>query len=194
MHAQPTVWPLTMVPALYALNTAIWILTLIFTLCAGWTDYRTRRIPNWLTVSGFFVGIVANSILGGWHGALHSLEGAGLALGLLLPVVLLRGLGAGDWKLMGAIGALTGWQAMLFVLIGAIFISALMGIVQMIATRRVKMTLRNLLTLGKGLATFGLRADLAEISLDNPTLLKVPFGVGVAVATVLSFALAHWTR
>jgi len=194
MNVQPTVWPLTMIPALAAVSGAIWILTLALTLYAGWTDYRTRRIPNWLTVSGLFVGITANSILGGWRGALHSVEGAGLALGLLLPVVLLRGLGAGDWKLMGAVGALTSWQTMLFILIVAIFVSAAMGIVQMIATRRVKITLRNLLTLGKGLATFGLRADLAEISLDNPTVLKVPFGVGVAVATMASFFLARWTH
>ena len=121
-----------------------------------------------------------------------SLFGAGLALGLLLPVVLLRGLGAGDWKLMGALGALTDWQTMLFILIVAIFVSATMGIVQMIATRRAKMTLQNTFTLAKGLATFGFRADLAEVSLDNPTLLKVPFGVGVAVATIVSFALARW--
>jgi len=194
MHLQQTVWPLTLLPALSAISPQIWILTLVFALCAGWTDFRTRRIPNWLTVSGFLLGVAANSILGGWHGAKESVEGAGLALGLLLPLVLLRGLGAGDWKLMGALGALLAWQGMLFVLIGGILVSGAMGIVQMISTRRVKITLRNLLTLAKGLATFGLRADLAEISLDNPTLMKVPFGAGVAVATVLSFALSHWPR
>lgn len=192
MHLKSTIWPLTLVPALQAVSEAIWIVTLIFALYAGWTDWRTRRIPNWLTVSALFVGIAANSILGGWHGVKMSLGGAGLALGLLLPVVLLRGLGAGDWKLMGGMGALLGWQAMLFVLVASIAVSALMAIVQMISTWRVKITLQNLLTLAKGLVTFGLRADLAEISLDNPTLMKMPFGVGVAVATVLSFVLARW--
>ena len=59
----------------------IWIATLAVVLYAGYTDWRTRRIPNWLTVSGFFLGIILNSILGGWRGALGSLEGAGLALG-----------------------------------------------------------------------------------------------------------------
>jgi prepilin peptidase CpaA len=194
MHLQQTIWPLTMVPALQAVSEPIWFVTLLFALCAGWTDWRTRRIPNWLTVSGMLMGIAANSTLGGWHGVKGSLAGAGLALGLLLPVVLLRGLGAGDWKLMGGLGALLGWQAMLFVLVVSILVSGLMAIVQMISTRRVKITLRNLLTLAKGLVTFGLRADLAEISLDNPTLLKVPFGVGVAVATVFSFALARWPQ
>ena len=44
-------------------------------IVAGWTDLRTRRIPNWLTVSGAVVGIGANSALGGWAGLKTSLLG-----------------------------------------------------------------------------------------------------------------------
>jgi prepilin peptidase CpaA len=175
------------------LRQTIWIATLALTLCAGWLDWRTRRIPNWLSVSGFLAGITLNSILGGWHGARQSLEGAGLALGLLLPFVLMRGLGAGDWKLMGAVGALMGWRAMLFVLLVSVLLAGLMAIIQMSVTKRVKKTLLNLAVLAKGLVTFGLRAN-PEISLDNPTLLKLPFGVAVGLATVFSFILMHWQR
>src|SRR6516162_5029677 len=113
-----------------SLVTLMWPAALALTLCAGYTDLRTRRIPNWLTVSGFFLGIALNSIFGGWHGAVASLEGAGLGLGILLPLVLMRGFGAGDWKLMGAIGALMGWRLMLWVLIVSIFISAAAGLIQ----------------------------------------------------------------
>ena len=169
----------------------IWILALALACCGGWMDWRTRRIPNWLTVSGALAGLAANVILRGWHGAVISLEGAGLALGLLLPLVLLRGLGAGDWKLMGAIGAVMGWQAMLSVLFVAVFISAVTAVFQMVAARRVKSTLRNVMTLLTGFATFGLRAN-PEISLDNPNLIKQPFGAAVAAATLFSFVLAHW--
>ena len=188
-----SIWPLTMGPALSALSEKVWLLTLAFTLYAGWMDLRTRRIPNWLTVSGFLAGIALNSVFGGWHGARESLEGAGLALGLLLPVVLLRGLGAGDWKLMGAVGALMGWRPMLFVLVMSIVTSGLMAVVQMIVSKRAKKTLWNVLVLARGLATFGLRMD-KRISLDNPTLLKVPFGVAVSVATVFSFVWIHWPK
>jgi len=93
---------------------------------------------------------------------------------------------------MGAVGALMGWKPMLFVLFVSFLTSGLIGIVQMIWTRRAKQTLWNVLKLAKGLVTFGLRADLAEISLDNPTLMKVPFGTAVAAATVFSFLWMHW--
>jgi prepilin peptidase CpaA len=169
----------------------IWILALALACYGGWMDWRTRRIPNWLTVPGALAGFAANAILQGWHGALISLEGAGLALGLLLPLVLLRGFGAGDWKLMGAMGAVLGWREMLAVLFASALISGVMAVFQMVAARRVKETLWNVLTLAVGFATRGLHAN-PEISLDNPNLIKQPFGAAVAAATVFSFVLAHW--
>jgi prepilin peptidase CpaA len=169
----------------------IWALALALACYGGWMDWRTRRIPNWLTVSGALAGLAANTILRGWHGAMISLEGAGLALGLLLPFVLLRGFGAGDWKLMGAMGAVMGWQAMLSVLFVSALISGAMAVFQMVAAKRVKATLWNVKILVMGFATFGLRAN-PEISLDNPNLIKQPFGAAVAAATVFSFVLAHW--
>lgn len=177
---------------LYTVHGVTWALTLAFTLYAGWLDLRTRRIPNWLTISGLIAGVALNLILDGWHGVVRSLEGAGLALGLLLPLVLLRGLGAGDWKLMGAVGALMGWRPMFFILLAGFLVSGAMGVVQMIMARRTKQTLRNMRRLIFGLATLGLRTKFNDISLDNPTLVKVPFGAAVGAAAVLTFALAHW--
>src|SRR5262249_40252 len=127
----------------------------------------------------------------GWLGAKTSLEGAGLALGLLLPFVLLRGLGAGDWKLMGAVGAFLGPQMFLFVLFGSLMISGLMAVVAIYRTHKVGETLRNIWVLVPGFFSFGLRAN-PKISLDNPALLKVPFGVAVAISTVGCFCAARW--
>jgi len=175
------------------MGQTMWPAALILTLCAGYLDWRTRRIPNWLTVSGFFLGIAINSIFGGWHGAIASLEGAGVGLGLLLPLVLLRGFGAGDWKLMGAIGALMGWRLTLWVLIASVLISAVAGLIQIAITRRMRGTFRNIGKLLKGFVVFGLRPN-PEVSLDNPTLAKMPFGMAVAAATAIGFVLAHWPR
>jgi prepilin peptidase CpaA len=169
----------------------IWIFTLALTFSAALLDWRSRRIPNWLTVPGFLSGIALHAVLNGWHGALFALEGAALALLLLLPLVSLRALGAGDWKLMGAVGAFLGWRLFLFVLVVSIFASGIMAIVQTYRVGRVMETLRNMVTLVKGFFVFGLKKN-PQISLDNPRLLKLPFGVAVAAATLICFCAAHW--
>ena len=101
-------------------------LLVAFALWVGLVDLRTRRIPNWLTIPALFLGVAAHGITAGQAGVVESLKGAGLALLILLPIVLLRGLGAGDWKLMGALGALLGFRMMLVVLWGAVLIAGLM--------------------------------------------------------------------
>jgi prepilin peptidase CpaA len=169
----------------------IWALTILLTALAAFVDFRVRKIPNWLTVPAFVAGVTLRTALFGWPGAKSALEGTGLALALLLPLVLLRALGAGDWKLMGAVGAFLGPMMFLFVMLGSILVSGIMAMVEMARTRRVRETFRNLYVLVKGFFTFGLRAN-PKISLDNPELLKLPFGVAVAIATVACYCAARW--
>jgi prepilin peptidase CpaA len=78
-----------------------------FAITAGVLDYRSRRIPNWLTVSGALAGLCL-SALGGTPHLVQSLQGFGAALGVGLILFFLRTLGAGDAKFMAAIGAWAG--------------------------------------------------------------------------------------
>jgi prepilin peptidase CpaA len=158
-------------------------LAVALALVAGWTDWRSRRIPNWLTVPGFVVGVSVNSLAGGWMGLKTSLLGAGLALLILLPFVFLRSLGAGDWKLAGALGAFVGWQAMLNLLIGSVFVAGIMALGLIIYKRRFKETLGNIAGMLASMASFHMPG--AEVSLDNPQSLKVPYGVALALTTVV---------
>jgi prepilin peptidase CpaA len=169
----------------------IWVLTLAMTLCAALLDWRSRRIPNWLTLPGLLLGVTVHTVISGWHGTIFALEGAALALVLLLAPVLIRVLGAGDWKLMGAVGAFLGPVLMLFVLFCSLLTSGLMAFVQMIRAQRVIETFRNMKVLVRGLFAFGMKTN-PRISLDNPALMKLPFGVAVAAATLICFCTAHW--
>jgi prepilin peptidase CpaA len=169
----------------------IWVLALALTLSAAFLDWRSRRIPNWLTVPGLLLGVFTHTVISGWHGTRFAFEGAGLALILLLPPVLTRLLGAGDWQLMGAVGAFLGPQLMLVVLFGSFLASGLMALVQITRAQRVLETLRNMVLLARGFFAFGLKTN-PQISLDNAALMKLPFGVSVAAATVICFCAAHW--
>jgi prepilin peptidase CpaA len=154
---------------------------------AGWTDLRSRRIPNWLTVSGLAVGVAANTILDRWIGLKLSLLGALVGLALLLPFVLLRSLGAGDWKLAGALGAFTGTSRLVELLIGSVFVAGLMAVVLIIYKGRVRETLRNIGHILVSLVTFQLPGT--RVTLDNPDSLKVPYGVALALTVILDAGL-----
>lgn len=122
---------------------------------------------------------------------MFALEGAGLGLLVLLPLVLLRALGAGDWKLMGALGAFVGPLMLWFVLFASVMVAGVMAVIQMIMAGRVRETIRNVGLLVMGFFTFGFRAH-PEISIDNPDALKLPFGVAVAIGTLICFVAANW--
>jgi len=155
----------------------------LLSLVAGWTDLRSRRIPNWLTLPGLLIGVAANTILSGWSGLKGSLLGAAVGLALLLPFVLLRSLGAGDWKLAGALGAFAGPALLVDLLLGSVFVAGLMAVALVIYKGRVRQTLRNIGHILISLVTF--RLPGSRVSLDNPDSLKVPYGVAVALTVVL---------
>lgn len=165
------------------LRPAIFMGAEVLALIAGWTDLRSRRIPNWLTVSGAVVGIAANFAFGGWAGLKISVLGLGLGLLLLLPFVLLRSLGAGDWKLAGALGAFTGQRILIDLLLGSVFVAGVMALALVIYKGRTIQTMRNIGHILISLVTF--RLPGSRVSLDNPDSLKVPYGVALAFTVVL---------
>lgn len=166
------------------------ILPTLLAIAGGWTDWRSRRIPNWLTVPGLLLGIAMNSWLHGWPGAKASLLGAGLGLALLLPFVLIRSLGAGDWKFVGALGAFLGPENLLTVLVLGILVNGLMALIMIVRKKRLRETLRNL---GRMLAAFlSMHLPGPDLTLDNPDLVKVPFGVAVAIAVILYSSRRVW--
>jgi prepilin peptidase CpaA len=150
---------------------------------AGWTDLRWRRIPNWVTVPGLLIGVAVNTVLSGWTGLRASLLGAAIGLALLIPFVLLRSLGAGDWKLAGALGAFTRPGLLVDLLLASIFVAGVMAVALVIYKGRTRQTIRNIGHILISLLTF--RLPGTQVSLDNPDSLKVPYGVALAFTVVL---------
>ena len=74
------------------------------------TDIRSRRVPNWLTFSAASVGVLAQSLVSVGDGPISGLVGVVAGLAVFFPFFALGGLGAGDVKLMAALGAWLGWQ------------------------------------------------------------------------------------
>ena len=87
---------------------------ILVTGVAGWFDWRTGEIPNWLTFGALGAGLVGHAVAGGLRGGfadagrsfLFSL--AGMAVCAFVPFLLFRSgaIGGGDVKLLAALGAL----------------------------------------------------------------------------------------
>jgi prepilin peptidase CpaA len=169
------------------LKTAILTGAVLLSVIAGITDFRSRRIPNWLTAPALFLGVALNTVASGVHGLKVSLLGAGLGLLLLLPFVLLRSLGAGDWKLAGALGAFVGPGVLADLLMGSVFVAGIMALGLVIYKGRLRETMRNMGRLLASLGSFHMPGQ--EVSLDNPQALKVPYGVALASTVVLYYVL-----
>ena len=85
------------------------IILLIFLLVsASFLDIRIYRIPNILTYSYIFLGFTYNSYIFGYEGFIFSMLGTLAGIGLLFIPYILGWMGAGDAKLLGAVGSFIG--------------------------------------------------------------------------------------
>ena len=166
------------------MHSVAWWPTLIVMCIATFTDLRSRRIPNWLVFPYLLIGIAVMSWLRGWHGAVESLEGAGLALLIYGFLFWMGGMGAGDVKLCIGIGAWIG-PSQLFI---ALVLTGLAGgaIALIWAVRRgfLKELFQN-----AGGVLFSAK-ERGEAVLNNPQRRKMPYAPAIAIGTLISF-FAH---
>lgn len=71
-------------------------------------DVRTRRIPNVLTFGAAAAGVLFGLVTAGTSGLTAALLAWGLGVALFFPFFALRGMGAGDVKLLAALAAWLG--------------------------------------------------------------------------------------
>ncbi|WP_370279038.1 prepilin peptidase [Pontibacterium sp.] len=105
----------------YDLSSLLLLTALVIAVIS---DLRRHRIPNWLTFWTLLGGLMLQFAFIGYDGLLSGLAGAGMGLVLLIPFYLLGGMGAGDVKMMAAVGTLLGYQS---VMLAAAFSICLAG-------------------------------------------------------------------
>ena len=103
---------------------------------AALVDLRTGRIPNQFVLVGAAAGVLLLSYTQGLTGLQDSLSGLGLGLALMLPGYLLRSTGAGDVKLMAAMGANLGPLTTLYAFALSMVAGAIIGLGYAVAAAR----------------------------------------------------------
>lgn len=175
------------------METYFLIAALILACTGAGTDIKGNRIPNWLTYSGLIGGLAARGVAEGWPGLRLGLVGALLGGGLFFMFFLVRGIGAGDVKLMAAVGGLAGQGEVTGVIMATALAGALMAVGYMLFYKRVRETLRNV---GK-LAWFRIRSGARvhpELNLGNSGSIRLPYAVAIAAGTLYTFGMAFLRR
>ncbi len=159
------------------MHSFAWWPTLIVLAVATFTDLRSRRIPNWLVLPFMLAGLVASTWMEGWQGLGHSF--AGLGLGILIYGFLfwVGGMGAGDVKLAGAIGAWIG-PDQLFI---ALIVTAMAGGVMILIWAIWALGIKRLMNRSKN-------SDEEQIpALSGFLKRKMPYAPAIAIGTLISF-------
>jgi prepilin peptidase CpaA len=156
---------------------------LIVLVCtAAWYDVTTDRIPNQVTVTGLAAALALRAPLG-LDPVGEGLAGAGIALLVSLVLYLLRAIGGGDVKLLAAVGAFLGSPE----IVGALGLIAVLGaafaLLSVMRRGVLPLLIFNTLDLVKSWRSLG-RAGQSR-RLESPAALTIPYGVPIAVGTLI---------
>ena len=160
--------------------------TLLTLACVS--DLHTRRIPNVLTFSAAGGALVFHLITGGWNAAGWSLAGCIVGLLLFFPIFALRGMGAGDVKLLASVGAWIGPAHVAVAAVAPSIAGAILALVIALGYGYLTMALRNVWLLLAHWRVVGVR-PLDAVSLQGSKGPRLAYAVPIAIGTVVSLSL-----
>jgi prepilin peptidase CpaA len=152
-------------------------------LIAAGFDIKSRRIPNALTFSMILSGLILNTYLNGFSGLGQS------ALGLLCGILFLilpfawGGVGAGDVKLVGAIGSLLGPHLVLYVFLASAVFGGILSLIEAIRNHSFKATCSSIKHKVMIAALSGKVPAEKSVELQTETL-GIPYACAIACGTL----------
>lgn len=160
-------------------------------LCAGigaTYDVKSRRVPNLLTGPSILFALLLHFGLGGWRD-LGTAAAAGLICGVIFLIFYLAGgMGAGDVKLIAAVGCLVGLPQVAPLLIMTALSGGVLAIALVIYRRRVKDTFANIGSLVLHHRLEGLTPHPA-LNVANSEMLRLPYALAIAAGTALTISI-----
>lgn len=161
---------------------------LLLSVAAAWAaagaayDIASRRIPNLLSYSGILVGILLRTGVLGWRGLATALAGGALAGGIFFLLYLVRGMGAGDVKLMTAVGCFTGFPGVVQIMVACALAGGIMALGVALYRSSALRTLRNVWELLRFHAAHGAQVH-PTLNIDNPQAMRLPYAIAIAAGS-----------
>ena len=146
-------------------------------------DVRFRRIPNVLVLMALIAGLVINSAFGGFRGLGNSALGFAVAFIPMLLLHVFGAMGAGDVKLMGAVGSILGVALMPVTLILVVMAGGVLAIYTMLRAGTVFSTLHGVLRIFVGLLPGW---EMPRFAMAPDRRHTIPYGVAIMVGSLVA--------
>ena len=157
-------------------------------LVAGLQDLRTRRVPNALTLGATTVALALHGVTGGWSELATSALGWLAGLALFMPLWALGGMGAGDVKLLGAVGAWLGPAGALWAGLYGAIAGGVMALAIALARGYARTAFRNVGTLLRSWFLAGVR-PVGGLTLADSGSIRLPYAVPIAAGVLAALWL-----
>jgi len=154
-------------------------------------DVFTYRIPNKLTYSAIAVSFVAHWVAEGPIGLIWAFSGLLIGGGVFLVLYLLHTMGAGDVKLMAAVGAFAGPAKTVEIALYSAIAGGVLALGVALYKGRLRRTLGNLMDLLRFHAAVGAETH-PSLNLQNPKALRFAYGVAIFAGTLFVFVNYVW--
>jgi len=145
-------------------------------------DLRSHRIPNYLTYSAILFGIIYNTVLTGLDGLIFSSAGIITGIGVLIIFYIIGGMGAGDVKLLGAVGSFLGANGVFGSFIFSAIAGGIYSLILILVFRRIYSgVLSNIYFSGVHMIMTRKLLDFGTIHTDNRP--RLCYGLVIAIGT-----------
>ena len=171
-------WP----PPVSAVAVAVLI------LAASVCDLNSRRIPNALTFGAAAIAVAMHVLLNGWSGLLLAVSGWAAGFALFAPVYAVRGIGAGDVKLLAAIGAWLGPVGALWTGLYGAVAGGILALVVALFRGYTMAAMRNIGTILRLWSVIGVR-PVEGLTLADKSSVRLPYAFPLAVGAMVTLWL-----
>lgn len=162
-------------------------LVAILAVCS-YTDWKERKIYNWATLGGTCLALIYNLYYFGAQGIKVSLIGWMVGTGILIIPYLFGGIGAGDVKLLGTVGAYLGAGAVFQSFLVAALLGGIYATTILTRQRKFFSTIKKI-AVGLTLVFSG-AYQFGSLSIqENTAAVTIPYGVVIAAGTLLVIIL-----
>ena len=158
-------------------------------LFASWIDYSQKRVPNWLNLALIVAGFSIQGVFFGWTGIQAGFLGLLTGFGLLIVPWLMHGMGAGDVKLMAAIGVWLGPLLTFYSFALGAVIGGIVAVIMIVSTGRLRLACANIgLILAKCSNRSTVFSEVGSAKSFGNSSQLLPYGVPLTAGTLIVLA------